>query len=95
MRPELQLALAESIPGATIHRIDEGHLACAMTDFGRVVREACDDVANRIERSDKAYVDIALAVDRRIEQLHLLAGALDQLHVQPDLAALARRRHLL
>ena len=52
VRPELQLALAESIPGATIHRIDEGHLACAMTDFGRVVREACDDVANRIERSD-------------------------------------------
>ena len=54
VRPDLQLALAESIPGATIHRIDQGHLACAMSDFGRVVREACDDVADRIEPSGNA-----------------------------------------
>src|SRR4051812_24981785 len=52
VRPDLQLALAESIPGATVHRIDQGHLGCAMTDFGRVVREACDDVADRIERAE-------------------------------------------
>jgi 3-oxoadipate enol-lactonase len=56
VRPDLQLALAESIPGATVHRIDQGHLACAMGDFGRVVRAACDDVADRIDRADRAAV---------------------------------------
>jgi len=52
VRPELQLALADSITGTTVHRIDDGHLACARPEFGTVVREACISVADRIERSD-------------------------------------------
>jgi 3-oxoadipate enol-lactonase len=51
VRPDLQLALADAIPGATVHRIDDGHLACAQPDFGRVLRNACTSVADRIERS--------------------------------------------
>jgi 3-oxoadipate enol-lactonase len=53
VRPELQLALADAIPGTTVHGIDEGHLACALPDFGRVLREACDRVADRIERTER------------------------------------------
>lgn len=51
VRPELQLAVADSIAGATVHRIDDGHLACARPDFGRVVRNACLGVADRAVRN--------------------------------------------
>jgi pimeloyl-ACP methyl ester carboxylesterase len=51
VRPDLQLALADAIPGATVHRIDEGHLACAMPEFGHVVRSACDSVSARVARN--------------------------------------------
>ena len=51
VKPELQLALVDAIPGATVHRIDDGHLACAQPDFGRVLRNACSSVANRVVRS--------------------------------------------
>ena len=53
VRPELQLALAESIPGATVHRIDDGHLACARPEFGRVLDEAVVSVADRIASAER------------------------------------------
>ncbi len=45
--PDLQLALADAITGATVHTIDDGHLACAQPDFARVLRNACMSVAER------------------------------------------------
>jgi len=51
VRPDLQLAIADAISGATVHRIDDGHLACAQPGFGRVVRGACTNVADRILRT--------------------------------------------
>ena len=49
--PDLQLALADAIPGATVHTIDDGHLACAQPDFARVLRNACLSVAERTSQS--------------------------------------------
>jgi pimeloyl-ACP methyl ester carboxylesterase len=46
--PALQLATAELIPGATVHRIADGHLACARADFGAAVSNACRAVAERV-----------------------------------------------
>ena len=51
VKPDLQLALANAIPGTTVHRIDDGHLACAQPDFGRVLRNACSGVADRVGRA--------------------------------------------
>lgn len=51
VRPEEQLRMAESIPGATVHRIDDGHVACVRPAFGLVLREAVDDVASRARPS--------------------------------------------
>jgi len=53
VRPELQLALADAIPGATVHPIDDGHLACAQRSFAPVLLHACDSVARRA-RADAA-----------------------------------------
>ena len=53
VRPDLQLALADAIPGATVHPIDDGHLACAQRSFGPVLLSACTSVARRI-RADAA-----------------------------------------
>jgi len=47
VRPEEQLRMAESIPGATVHRIDDGHVACVRPAFGQALRAAVDDVADR------------------------------------------------
>lgn len=47
VRPEEQLRMAGSIPGATIHRIDDGHVACVRPAFGQALRRAVDDVADR------------------------------------------------
>ena len=55
VRPELQLALADAIPGATVHPIDDGHLACARRGFGPVLVSACTSVAHRV------HADAALA----------------------------------
>jgi len=46
--PLAQLHLALSVPGATIHRIDDGHLACVRHTFGQPVLAACQDVAARV-----------------------------------------------
>jgi 3-oxoadipate enol-lactonase len=51
VRPDLQLALADAITGATVHRVDDGHLACAQAGFGLVLRGACTNVADRVSRS--------------------------------------------
>lgn len=47
--PLAQLQLALSIPAATIHRIDDGHLVCAKRTFAPPLLRACRDVASRAE----------------------------------------------
>jgi pimeloyl-ACP methyl ester carboxylesterase len=47
VRPDEQLRMAESITGATVHRIDDGHVACVRPAFGQALRIAVDDVADR------------------------------------------------
>jgi pimeloyl-ACP methyl ester carboxylesterase len=46
--PLAQLHLALSVPGASIHRIDDGHLVCAKRTFAVPVLAACQDVAARV-----------------------------------------------
>jgi pimeloyl-ACP methyl ester carboxylesterase len=45
--PIEQLKLANAIPDADVHRIDDGHIACARPPFARVLRGAVDSVAAR------------------------------------------------
>ena len=45
--PLSQLHMALSIPGATIHRIEDGHLVCSKPAFARPIVDACLDVAGR------------------------------------------------
>jgi hypothetical protein len=47
--PQLRTALA--VRGATIHRIDDGHVACANPSFAAPLLGACSDVADRIALS--------------------------------------------
>ncbi|MEY2436641.1 MAG: hypothetical protein QOF97_1477 [Acidimicrobiaceae bacterium] len=46
--PLAQLHMALSIPGATIHRVDDGHLICAKPEFAPPLLRACLDVASRV-----------------------------------------------
>jgi pimeloyl-ACP methyl ester carboxylesterase len=46
--PTEQARLAEGIPGATVHRVADGHMACARAGFGRVLTAAVRDVADRV-----------------------------------------------
>ncbi len=46
--PLAQLHLALSVPGATIHRIDDGHLVCAKPTFASPILAACQDVTSRV-----------------------------------------------
>ena len=46
-----QLHMAVSIPEATIHRVDDGHLICAKPEFAQPLVRACVDVASRVEAS--------------------------------------------
>jgi pimeloyl-ACP methyl ester carboxylesterase len=46
--PLMQLRLARSIPGAEVHALADGHVACAHTLFGTVFTEACTGVADRV-----------------------------------------------
>lgn len=48
MDPSAQLRTALEIPGATVHRMDDGHLACARSAFGAPLVAACCDVAARV-----------------------------------------------
>jgi 3-oxoadipate enol-lactonase len=45
--PSMQHALADSIPGATVHSVADGHLACANARFAAPLLAACLDVAGR------------------------------------------------
>jgi pimeloyl-ACP methyl ester carboxylesterase len=49
--PLTQLHMAVSIPEATIHRVDDGHLFCAKPQFAEPLVRACVDVASRVEAS--------------------------------------------
>jgi hypothetical protein len=49
--PLTQLHMAISIPGATIHRVDDGHLICAKPQFAEPLVRACLVVASRVEAS--------------------------------------------
>ena len=49
MSPMLQARLAFGIPGASIHRVDEGHIVCASPAFAEPVVRACLELAGRIE----------------------------------------------
>jgi len=42
-----QLAMAHEIPGASVHRLDAGHLSCMSATFGHSLADACRDVADR------------------------------------------------
>ncbi len=47
VNPFAQLRMALKIPGASIHRIDDGHIACSKPSFGPVLAAAVADVAAR------------------------------------------------
>jgi pimeloyl-ACP methyl ester carboxylesterase len=55
MSPMLQAQLAFGIPGASIHRVDSGHLVCASPAFAepmvRACREVADEAASRNQRA--------------------------------------------
>ena len=46
--PEFQMAMAEAIPGATVHEIADGHVACMKAAFAPPLVAACQDVASRV-----------------------------------------------
>jgi pimeloyl-ACP methyl ester carboxylesterase len=46
--PLMQLRLARSIPGAKVHVLADGHVACTHPLFGTVFTEACNGVADRV-----------------------------------------------
>jgi pimeloyl-ACP methyl ester carboxylesterase len=48
VQPQLQREMAAAIPGATVHDLAGGHLACRRPEFGQPLLRACDDVADRI-----------------------------------------------
>ena len=48
IKPTEQARLAFAIPGATIHRIEDGHTVCARPGFGAPVVAAIDDVVARL-----------------------------------------------
>ena len=54
VRPELQLALADAIAGATVHPVDDGHLACAQPGFAPVLVDACTSVTRRATHYDRS-----------------------------------------
>jgi 3-oxoadipate enol-lactonase len=45
--PSLQHAMADAIRGATVHSVEDGHLACARKRYATPLLEACQDVAER------------------------------------------------
>ncbi|MDZ7733319.1 MAG: alpha/beta hydrolase [Acidimicrobiia bacterium] len=52
LSPLMQARLAFSIPGAAIHRVDEGHMVCASPGFGAPLVTACLDVARQLDSRD-------------------------------------------
>jgi 3-oxoadipate enol-lactonase len=47
VNPLAQARMAFKIPGASIHRIDDGHIVCAKREFGPALAAAVGDVARR------------------------------------------------
>jgi pimeloyl-ACP methyl ester carboxylesterase len=47
VNPLAQARMAFKIPGASVHRIDDGHIVCAKPGFGRALAAAVDDVDRR------------------------------------------------
>jgi pimeloyl-ACP methyl ester carboxylesterase len=54
MSPMLQARLAFGIPGASIHRVDDGHLVCVSPAFAEPVLRACLEVAHRARVRESA-----------------------------------------
>lgn len=52
--PDEQRRLAASIPGAVVHTIDDGHVACAKREFGPALVRAVSSVAQRVGTFDPA-----------------------------------------
>jgi pimeloyl-ACP methyl ester carboxylesterase len=50
--PNLQLELAQAVPRARVHPVDDGHLACMHAGFAPALRAACLDVAERAAAAD-------------------------------------------
>lgn len=50
VNPLAQARMAFKIPGASLHRIDDGHIVCAKRAFGPALAAAVDDVARRAYR---------------------------------------------
>ncbi len=48
IEPAFQMAMAEAIPGATVHEIDDGHVACMKANFAPPLVATCQDVASRV-----------------------------------------------
>lgn len=48
IRPEAQLRLAAKIPGAVVHEIADGHIACAKREFGAALVRGVQSVAERL-----------------------------------------------
>ena len=46
--PSMQLEIAQAIPGATVHSVADGHLACANARFADPLVAACLDVSSRV-----------------------------------------------
>jgi pimeloyl-ACP methyl ester carboxylesterase len=46
--PHVQRNMAETIPDATLHTIDDGHVVCAKPAFAAPLVDACLDVASRV-----------------------------------------------
>ena len=43
-----QMQLAASIPDATVHPVEGGHISCARPEFATPLLRACTDVAERV-----------------------------------------------
>jgi pimeloyl-ACP methyl ester carboxylesterase len=57
VNPLAQATMAFRIPGASIHRIDDGHITCARPGFGRPIAAAVADVAARAG-ARRATIDV-------------------------------------
>lgn len=52
MPPWEQIRMALAIPGASIHRLEDGHVACARPTFVPPLVGACREIATRIEAGE-------------------------------------------
>ena len=65
--PKDQRRLATLIPGATVHTVDDGHIAATRPPFTRALQHACDDVVRRAKQRPVRHptvVDVRRPDDR-------------------------------